>query len=346
MKVRTLTACAPTLLLLFVGGCGAILGIPGDVERADTDSGRDALAPGEGGIGEDGALLDAPVDAPVDGDAGKPDVPLCDSNKELAAPVLIASVSTAGQEGSPRLSDDELTMYFDAQRGDELYFDIYVAQRTTLTDSFGAFTSLGPGVNTTANHEFAPNVSSDGLTIFFERKDPLSAENSDFYVATRPSVLVPFGTASPVSGVNTPFYESKLFVRGDGSELYFVKKGAQTSLDLHVAKKVAGNYVISRLANVNSAADEYAPVISPNGLVLYFSSERPFAAGRTDENIWVATRAKPTDDFGLPTQVLNVNSLQDDEPSWISSDGCRLYMISNRPGGAGGQDIYVATRPK
>ena len=45
-------------------------------------------------------------------------------------------------------------------------------------------------------------------------------------------------------------------------------------------------------------------------------------------------------------ELLAVNSAQGDEPGWISADGCRLYLYSNRPGGMGMQDIYVAKRPK
>lgn len=334
----------PALALAALAGCTAILGIPADLERGGPDSGTDTANPFQEG-GDDQLAPDSGIDGDATITPDAPPPPTCDPSKEFAAPVVVASVSTAGQEGSPRLTDDELTMYFDAQRNGDPYFDLYVTKRAKITDPFGSFAPVAGGVNTPGNYEFAPNISSDGRSLFFERQDPFS-QNDDFYVATRNDNVSPFGLAAPISGVNTPLYDGKLDVRGNGDELYFVKQGAQTSLDIHVAKRVAGAYVTTQLAVVNSTADEYAPIISPNGLVLYFSSQRPFAAGRTDENIWVATRAKTTDDFGLPTQVLNVNSTEADEPSWISNDRCRLYMISDRPGGPGMQDIYVATRPK
>lgn len=342
-RLRQAVHCAPALALAALAGCTAILGIPSDLERGGADSGLDSPSSIDGG----GDQL-VPGDARVDGDAAIDNnvpPPLCDPTKEFAAPVVIASVSTPQDEGSPRLSDDELTMYFDGQRNLDPLFDLYVTKRAKVTDPWGPFASLGSGVNTPNNYEFAPNVTTDGRTIFFERQDPASA-NDDFYVATRADTSSTFGAATPVPEVNTPLYDGKLCVRGDGSELFFVKQGDQTSLDIWVAKLIGGHYVTTRLNVVNSTFDEYAPIISPNGLVLYFSSTRPFAAGRTDENIWVATRAKTTDDFGLPTQVLNVNSPQSDEPAWVSNDGCRLYMISDRPGGPGRQDIYLATRPK
>ena len=53
--------------------------------------------------------------------------------------------------------------------------------------------------------------------------------------------------------------------------------------------------------------------------------------------------------WGTPTKVPNVNSSADDWSAidWgadISADGLSLYFASNRPGGHGDYDIYVATR--
>jgi len=65
-----------------------------------------------------------------------------------------------------------------------------------------------------------------------------------------------------------------------------------------------------------------------------------------DANIWRAQRSSTTSPFGAPTLVTELNSELDDEPSWLSSDGCTLYFSSNRAGSSGGYDIFVATRPK
>jgi len=48
--------------------------------------------------------------------------------------------------------------------------------------------------------------------------------------------------------------------------------------------------------------------------------------------------------FGTPTEVPNVNSSSEEFNASISADGLSLYFISNRPGGVGGRDIWVATR--
>jgi hypothetical protein len=44
--------------------------------------------------------------------------------------------------------------------------------------------------------------------------------------------------------------------------------------------------------------------------------------------------------------VPELSSPFSESPSWISPDGCTIYLQSDRPGGLGAQDIYVAVRPR
>jgi hypothetical protein len=60
----------------------------------------------------------------------------------------------------------------------------------------------------------------------------------------------------------------------------------------------------------------------------------------------VSHRANTSDAWGTPAQVLPLDSTLDEEPSWLSNDGCRLYLSSNRPGSIGSQNIWMATKPK
>jgi hypothetical protein len=334
----------PFVAVFALLGCGAILGIPSDLEPA-TDGARMDLEASALDVSAEGHAV--MKDAAPDRDAALlPDAPppSCDLRKDFGTPVLLSSVSTPEPEGSPKLSEDELTIYFTAQRAPQPYYALYMATRQTLTDTFGPAELIPGGVNSPDNHEYAPNVSIDGLSIFFERQDPTTGIDN-FFVATRTTTAVPWDTAVPIAGVNVPEYQGKLDVRGDGSELYFVKRGTGTKYHLYVAKRNGGPYVITPLTVLNGpgGAEEFGSAISKDGLVLYFASNRS-GTGGTGSDIWVASRAKTTDDFGLPTLVLPVSSQMDEEPNWVSADGCRLYLESDRAGGVG-KDIYVATRP-
>ncbi len=65
--------------------------------------------------------------------------------------------------------------------------------------------------------------------------------------------------------------------------------------------------------------------------------------GATGGTGGIARRCDPTKPFGTPTLVPNVNTSSEEDGA-VLADDLTLYLISNRPGGAGGLDIYVATR--
>ena len=94
---------------------------------------------------------------------------------------------------------------------------------------------------------------------------------------------------------------------------------------------------------INSAYNDGIDFISPDGLEVYFDSDRP--GGHGDWDMWMARRATKDDEWGTPMNLGPVvNTGYVDAAASISSDGLALYFNSNRPGGHGGFDIYMATR--
>ena len=82
---------------------------------------------------------------------------------------------------------------------------------------------------------------------------------------------------------------------------------------------------------------------SYDGLEMYVESDRP--DGRGDWDLWVSRRASINAEWG-PLKNLGpaVNSSTGDAAAAISADGLTLYFNSNRPGGYGIYDAYMATR--
>lgn len=96
-------------------------------------------------------------------------------------------------------------------------------------------------------------------------------------------------------------------------------------------------------AIVNSSAADIELAISKDGLSLFFASNRPGGFGRQD--IWVAQRPRHDEAWGAPRNLgPAINSDADDRMPMISHDGHDLYFASDRPGGYGLTDIYVARR--
>ena len=88
-----------------------------------------------------------------------------------------------------------------------------------------------------------------------------------------------------------------------------------------------------------TGSEESDPSISADELSLYFTSNRTPSMGRA---LWRSTRASPTDAFGAPALLSELDTTGDETEPSIAPDGLTLYYTSNV---SGMYEIYVATRP-
>jgi len=99
---------------------------------------------------------------------------------------------------------------------------------------------------------------------------------------------------------------------------------------------------------VNGSSNDSTPTISPDGLSLYFASDR--AGGQGGNDIWVSKRADLSESWGPPTNLGGpVNTSAGEVFPSLSADELMLYFSDHfggsvRAGGAGGCDIWLATR--
>jgi hypothetical protein len=97
------------------------------------------------------------------------------------------------------------------------------------------------------------------------------------------------------------------------------------------------------LRGINSEFNESLPALSADGLRLYFTSDRPGGYGSDD--IWVSERTGLFSDWGAPQNLGGIinTSFSDRSPA-LSPDGGVLLFASNRPGGRGDLDLWMAIR--
>ncbi len=94
---------------------------------------------------------------------------------------------------------------------------------------------------------------------------------------------------------------------------------------------------------INTAGNDSGPCISKDGLSLYFNSNGLGGYGGLD--IFVSHRASVDEPWGPPQNLgPNINSPANDNAPALSPDEHLLYFTSNRSGGFGGADLYVARR--
>jgi len=215
--------------------------------------------------------------------------------------------------------------------------------------TFGEPTNLGPIVNS-SSHEEGPYIPPDGLSLYFSSTRSGGHGDYDLWVSKRPTIDDDW--ASPInlgSEINSSAGEYEPYISSDGLDLYFYsnRSGGYGSYDLWVATRQNVQDQWSAPKNVgspiNSSRGENDPVISADGLEIYFDSNRSGGSGGWD--IYVGKRQTIGRDWQNPVNLgPMVNSPADDTPGSITADGLMLFLYSARSGGYGGRDIWVTRR--
>ena len=268
-------------------------------------------------------------------------------------------ISTPYGELGCLITADGLEMYVNYYNkpGGHGGFDIWVYTRETINDDWGAPVNLGSPVNTGGLDNLSSYISPDGLELYFNSYNRSGGYGEyDIWLTTRATRDDPWGEPENLGPtVNSSAWDFAASISPDALELYFTSRrsGGYGSDDIWVSRRATKNDPWEQPTNlgsiVNSSASESGPVLSSDGLLLFFSGEwnapiRPGGFGNSD--MWVTRRASISDSWGAPVNlgpIINSPSL--DVAPHISLDGSTLYFSSDRPGGLGGiyyGDIYQA----
>jgi hypothetical protein len=270
---------------------------------------------------------------------------------------LGAVVNSTSNDAGPTISKDNLSLYLTSDRpGGFGGFDIWVSQRPDGDSPWGFPINLGATVNTDAI-EGAPALSRDQHWMFFNSNRSGGFGGNDIWASYREQIHDDFGWQTPVNlgpDVNTAFDDqgASYFENDDGSTplLFFnsTRPGGTGGADIYLSPLLPdGSFgTPSQVAELNSLGGDVRPSIRFDGLELVFFSNRPSPiAGGTD--LWVSTRESVFDVWETPVNLgSGVNSTFSDQQPHLASDRTTLHFTSNRPGGIGLQDLYLATRTK
>jgi hypothetical protein len=119
--------------------------------------------------------------------------------------------------------------------------------------------------------------------------------------------------------------------------------GAPCGYDIYVALGQYDNWMICHpecdIAGLNTPSNQLAPSMTEDFQKIYYGSDEPGGFGSMD--LWMIESSGgawlPPVNLGAP-----VNSSGAEEMPFITPDGAALYFGSNRPGGQGGQDIWMS----
>src|SRR5262249_49510965 len=116
--------------------------------------------------------------------------------------------------------------------------------------------------------------------------------------------------------------------------------------DLYMSVQNAGVWGTPVLLTELSTPDatEAHPTVRADGREIFFYSNRTGSAGRND--IWTSTRTTVTAPWSTPVPVMALSTSFGEVHPALDLDGLTMYFASDRPGGSGGFDLYMATRTR
>ena len=147
-----------------------------------------------------------------------------------------------------------------------------------------------------------------------------------------------FEWSEPVNlgaGVNTEQWNDHPTVTADGLTLVFVKHpdGQSSQLCQSTREDVAQPFGASvRLFEDANSYSDYCPLLSHDGLTLWFHSTRPIAPNRVDQNLWVTRRRSRAEPFEKPQPLgPEINTTDIEGNAFVSADGLTLLFTRGKP---------------
>jgi len=277
-------------------------------------------------------------------DAQDPDAtaPGCDLNAPFGAPVPLDELNSSASETGGALTADQLSIYFATERPGEGTVgatDIWVATRSSISDSFGT-PSVVAGVNTTIS-ELWPTPTGDGTALYINRDTVTTGW--DIMVATRATATSEFGAPMQIPSLTNQSGSSdddNQFVVPNHRAIYFRTYRFSNNDIYRAARNDDGTFGFMQPV-VMSTNLEGSAVVTADELTLYYTTNEPSAGMGLD--VFVATRATTADQWGAPQRVDVLNTNGSDHVTWLSPDGCNIYL--NRFVDGRGFEIFKAAKP-
>lgn len=213
--------------------------------------------------------------------------------------------------------------------------------------------NLGAAINTTFNEQ-GPNLSRNGLILYFGSDRPGGSGGFDIWVARRACSDCPWDTPANLGSViNSTANETGPGLSPDGHLLFFTsnRPGGQGLSDLYMSRRDDPNDdfgwgpPVGLGPGVNTAAAEAGAEYLQNAEDgtgnLYFNRAPP--GGTAD--LYYASLTPDGDTRGPAVLIPELSDpIATDQGATLRSDGREIFFFSNRAGGLGGVDLWTSTR--
>jgi len=261
----------------------------------------------------------------------------------------LAEINSSAADGHSSISPDGLTLHFVSDRNiGSSIGQLFKATRESLDAPFGNLEHLSFFDSPGSSLGF-PFMSRDGKAFYFTKSvdgQPLDIFVSYSYIPEPNQWSQPV----PLTEVNTDTAEEWTpFLSFDGLTLYFSRLRSSTSLYGRIfeakREKPYGPFTsireISELNELNT--NVFIPWVSSDNLRMYYTTD----PGRGKFYLKFSQRATVNDPWPKGTNISELNSLANyiHSPRLTVDELTIFFAAYNIPGGKGGYDIWMATRP-
>lgn len=216
--------------------------------------------------------------------------------------------------------------------------------------SYSKVTMLGTNVNDSTAIDAGPEISFNGLELYFHSTRDGGLGGLDLYVSKRASTSDSWGPAVSLGAtINTTADDRAASLSKNGLTLIIAsdRSGGEGGNDLYKSTRatLTDDWVTPvNLGNVvNTAFNESGADLKADELLIFFHSDRPGGLGGDD--LYATSRVSVQDPWEPPVHLgTNVNSSDFDTAPEAASDLLTLYFHSTRAGGAGSHNIWRASR--
>lgn len=204
----------------------------------------------------------------------------------------------------------------------------------------------------TPHAEYAPVINADGTAMYFTSSRPIddkAKKKKDkpremiYYTSfdkNKKQWITPELLPAPINQPER--FNSAVAISNDGQQLFVYQDDRFGNGDIYTTRLQGNTWTpLEKLPEpINSKYIEATVSLSPDGKMIYYTSNRPGGYGGMD--IWYSVKNKE----GTWGETINlgskINTEKDEEGVFIHPDGKTLYFSSRGHKGLGGYDIFYA----
>jgi Tol biopolymer transport system component len=295
------------------GAAGCPSGLQCDGTYCRTEPHPNTVCPG-------GGMADAATDAPT--------VPW---DKPWGTPYLVLSDSAAALDDPSLTGDLTQMLVTGAGTGQQIYRSTYSG---TAWSALVPESSLNSG-----GVDRGASITEDGQSVYWASTRSGGLGNTDVWVAT--GSWAGWTSAMNVPSASSAMSDERPAVTKDLLTIVLdSNRNNVNDYDIFISTRsttAAPWPAPTPITEINSGSIEEAPMLSDDGLTIYFDSNR---SGQFD--IYAAHRTAIDQPFGTPV-ALNLNDPSaDDFSPWISGDQRTMFFVSRRA--TSNAQVFEATR--